>query len=369
MSSDFKKRCLRKLVADKKPEFLLLQESKLEVVDRFIMQRIWFDADFEFAVVQAEGASGGAITIWKNNVFKFEEVISRKKFILIRGNISGNFPCVILNVYAPNNYIERRDVWNEIKARKIRFNMPWVLGGDFNEIKSTGERSGCSRVDRGIRDFQEFINCMEVIDLPMVGRKFTWSNVQEENIQSRIDRFLVPQERLDKFSVFQWGLPRITSNHCPIMLSDASKDWGPKPFRFINAWFSNPKCEQIIKEVWENGSCYRWAGVRIMQKLREVKEKVKIWNSSDFCNIVTKMDDLKKKLHQFGLLAEQRCLNGGEMVLTNRFKKVVPSLVGETQAAFLGERQILDGILIANEVIDSWKKSGSLVVAEDGFLG
>lgn len=39
-----------------------------------------------------------------------------------------------------------------------------------------------------------------------------------------------------------------------------------------------------------------------------------MWNSSDFGNIATKMDDLKKKLHQFDLLAEQRCLNGGKMV-------------------------------------------------------
>lgn len=46
-------------------------------------------------------------------------------------------------------------------------------------------------------------------------------------------------------------------------------------------------------------------------------------------------------------------------VLTNRFKKVLHSLVGETQAAFLGGRQILDGILIANELIDGWKRDGN----------
>lgn len=42
-------------------------------------------------------------------------------------------------------------------------------------------------------------------------------------------------------------------------------------------------------------------------------------------------------------------------VLANRFKKVLPSFVGETQAAFLNGKQILDGILIANEIVDDWK--------------
>lgn len=46
-------------------------------------------------------------------------------------------------------------------------------------------------------------------------------------------------------------------------------------------------------------------------------------------------------------------------VLTNRFKRVLHSLVGETQATFLGGRQILDGILITNELIDGWKRDGN----------
>lgn len=64
----------------------------------------------------------------------------------------------------------------------------------------------------------------------------------------------------------------------------------------MNAWFSNPKCAQIIKEVWEAGGCEGWAGVRIMQKSREVKAKLKIWNTTEFGNIVIKMDELKNKL-------------------------------------------------------------------------
>lgn len=70
MSSELKKRSLSNLVVDKKPEILLIQE--------FLIQRLWHDADFGYAFVGAEGASGGITTIWNKDFLSVEDVISTK---------------------------------------------------------------------------------------------------------------------------------------------------------------------------------------------------------------------------------------------------------------------------------------------------
>ena len=43
-------------------------------------------------------------------------------------------------------------------------------------------------------------------------------------------------------------------------------------------------------------------------------------------------------------------------LLSNRLRMVISSVVSETQSAFVQNRQILDGILIANEVVDEARK-------------
>ena len=91
-----------------------------------------------------------------------------------------------------------------------------------------------------MRESGNFIEKMELDDLPMVGRSFTRCNSLDGERWSRIDRFLIDPRWLEKFKFQLWGLPRDVSVHYLILLRKDGRNWGPRPFRFLNAWTLYP---------------------------------------------------------------------------------------------------------------------------------
>lgn len=91
-----------------------------------------------------------------------------------------------------------------------------------------------------MKDFGDFIERIQGVDLPMLGRKYTWGSSQGRFRWNRIDRFILNPEWLELFTFKLWGLPRTLSDHCPIILMEDDRDWGPRPCRFTNAWTKDP---------------------------------------------------------------------------------------------------------------------------------
>lgn len=295
---------IKKNLRDKKVDILLLQETKQKSVDKTLLNSLWGHCEYEYLEVNSDGAAGGLLIIWSNIVFKLAEACSNRNFLLIKGTLNSSFSCAIVNVYGPCNPSDRKNLWEQLAKLKIHFSEPWCLGGDLNETKIPEERKGCIARDRGMRDLNKFIEDLEFVDLPLLGRSFTWSNSQEEEKWSRIDMFLLQHDWLDMFNFKQWGLPRSISDHCPLLLLEDDRDWGPRPFRFFNAWLENKDCLKVMEKAWIDCPKQKWAATTLSNKLKAMKEALKVWANEVFGNVQTKLTLVESELHRLDLQAE-----------------------------------------------------------------
>lgn len=113
--------------------------------------------------------------------------------------------CFIVNVYSQGEITEKGELWKALKMSKRGFGEGlWCVVGDFNVVRSSSERRGISLVGevegRGIkRDFNQFIEEMNLINLPLLERKFTWIRPNGSSL-SRLDSFFVSESWLE-----HWG--------------------------------------------------------------------------------------------------------------------------------------------------------------------
>lgn len=104
----------------------------------------------------------------------------------------------IVNVYWSCDLMLKRRLWRELIChRRWSNNNLWCVLDDFNLVRFASESNGEARMEgeeRKRKDFNKFIEDMKVIDVPMVGKRYTWFRPNEK-CMSRIYRiFVSPME-------------------------------------------------------------------------------------------------------------------------------------------------------------------------------
>lgn len=161
------------------------------------------------------------------------------------------------------------------------------MASDFNAVLSLDERRGEGpwMRDEDVVDFQNFVHDANLVDLPLVGRKYTWYRPNGTAMR-RLDRFLLSKTWLEKWPhLSQWAGARGLSDHCPIILKETKLNWGPKPFRVFNGWRDFSGYGDFVKEQWESFEVRSWAGFVAKEKLKMLKSQLKGWSKDHVSNI------------------------------------------------------------------------------------
>ncbi|KAL8511698.1 hypothetical protein ACS0TY_018212 [Phlomoides rotata] len=214
---------------EKDREILLPDLIAMEERDRGRMQ----------AESGSKGASGGLITLWRNSVFALENQWGTSGVLAIKGTWQGNIKnFILINIYAPCGSMDQQRLWEDIQD--------WFAGqqddlrcifGDFNTVTNQSERKGGSRPtsDKKSSNFCKFIANLELVDLPLLRRKYTWYK-DNGTCCSRIDRFFISQHWCSVWpNLNQFGLKGTFSDHAPILIESSDKEnWGPILFKIVN---------------------------------------------------------------------------------------------------------------------------------------
>jgi hypothetical protein len=85
--------------------------------------------------------------------------------------------------------------------------------------------------------FNDMIWELALQEIPLLDHEFTWSNMQNPPILSKLDRVLINSGWNDSFpnSVVR-TLPRITSDHFPIKIEVSTNIPRAQVFRYYNNW-------------------------------------------------------------------------------------------------------------------------------------
>ena len=238
-------------------------------------------------------------------------------------------------------------MWDELVGIQQLWEVPWCYIGDLNIVRFPSERLRGSRLTSAMENFFEFIEELSLLDLPLEGGSYTWSNGSDQPSMSRIDRVLVSHDWEDHYpDVIQRVLPRPISNQFHILVEAGGILRGKSYFRFENMWLKTDGFKDRVHSWWNRYSFPGTPSFVLAKKLKALKADIIQWNRSEFGNVERQKKELLEALKLLDVKERDKGLSEME----------------------LGERAVLrsqiQNLLSLEEV--SWKQKSRMFCIKEG---
>ena len=269
-------------IRDHNLDFVAISETGRRDFTATVLNRISGGLDFQWYCRPPRGRSGGILLGVNSNSMEVLAVLDEDFHIKIHvRNKVDNFVWTLVAVYGAAQEEYKAAFLRELVNLAKDNPHPILIGGDFNLLRYRHEKS------RGRFDnhwpflFNAVIDSLDLREVHMTGRQFTWANSLPEPTYEKLDRVLMDTEWESKYPLVSVrALERIEalSDHAPILLSTGSSVTHDKhQFKFELGWLYREGFDEMIKRIWMqpvggNTPIQRWNN-----KIRNLRTHLRGW--------------------------------------------------------------------------------------------
>eukprot|EP00253_Pinus_taeda_P032924 PITA_32924 len=245
------------------PDVIFIEETKCSIQKIKEIHNKWLNR-YEFLEVKAEHTAGGILTLWNPNKLDILDAEASREYLsVVIQPIGDKETYLVTNFYGPQRLEGKLKFLDSLEAFRDRhLGIPWILGGDFNMIKSLSEKKvGTKVLSKDYLKFQTFTDIMKLVDIVTSNGIFTWNNKRggESQVASKLDRFMISKDlMLNNKEISARILPLGGSDHWSVHLE-----------------------VQIIEDL-------NIQGIRtflLQKRLKHIKLRLKDWNKNEHGNI------------------------------------------------------------------------------------
>jgi hypothetical protein len=194
----------------------------------------------DYAFVPVAGTCGGILVAAKHPDIRLSDVrvgCFSVSVLVHTGDDSERPPWWLTVVYGPQGDSEKELFLEELSAVRDACSGPWAVLGDFNLILDEADKNNDSINRRNMSRFRQTVAELELLDIHLHGRRYTWSNERRSPTLVRLDRALVSidWEALYPDCHLQ-ALSSDASDHCPLLLQTQMSIHSKPRFHFETFW-------------------------------------------------------------------------------------------------------------------------------------
>lgn len=167
--------------------------------------------------------------------------------------------------------------------------------------------------------FNDFIREQNLIELPIKGRRFTWSNMQDSPLLEQLDWFFTSMNWTSVYpATFVESQGKPISDHTPCVVSIQTKIPASKIFRFENYWVAHEGFLNMVEASWSKNTFKKNSAANLNAKFKRLRYDAKHW-SKHISRLSICIENSNKALLELDNLEDARVLSIPE----KNFRKIL----------------------------------------------